>query len=162
LAVLCVLAVLNVRQQRHWHDSESLFLHELAINPESFLTHGNLGAYYHQRGDWPAAEREYRRAIEINPRMMIPRANLAKLLATEGRIADATAEIDAAQRVNPMLPPDEKLDLSDAYMTVIDEAQRINATLPPERRADLSETYYRAALAEMKGHRPAQAAPFLQ
>jgi tetratricopeptide (TPR) repeat protein len=160
--ILCVCAVLNLRQQRWWRDTEALYAHQLAVNPRSYLAHANYGAYLHAKGDWPQAEREYRRAIELYPQVMFSRANLVKLLATEGRIADAMAEIDEAQRINPTLPPQDRFDLSDAYMTVIDEAQRINQTLPPERRADLSQTYFEAAVAEMRAHRPAQAVPFLQ
>jgi tetratricopeptide (TPR) repeat protein len=110
-------------------------MHELTINPGSHLAHANLGGYLHARGDLPEAEREYRQAIAIRPQLMIPRANLIKLLA---------------------------VDLADAYMKVINEAQRINQTLPPERQADLSQTYFAAGLAEMRGHRPAQAIPFLE
>jgi hypothetical protein len=162
LPVLCACAVLNLRQQGWWRDTEALYTHELAVNPDSYLAHANYGAYLHARGDWPQAEREYRQAIEVHPQVMFPRANLVKLLAIQGRIADAMAEIDEAQRINPTLPPQDRLDLSDAYMTVIDEAQRINQTLPPERRADLSQTYFEAAVAEMRAHRPAQAIPFLE
>jgi tetratricopeptide (TPR) repeat protein len=117
-ALLCAWTVLTVRQQRTWLDTPTLYAHELAVNPKSFLAHANLGVYHQWFGDTAAAEREYRRAIALGPELDTPRVNLANILAGEGRIGEAIEIIDDARRVNAARPPAAQVDMSNAYGVV--------------------------------------------
>jgi tetratricopeptide (TPR) repeat protein len=136
VVLLCVWAVLNVRQQGYWRDTVSLFRHTLDVNPRSYLAHADLAAYADRGHDYATSEREYRAAIAANPQMLIPHANLAIVLALQGRadeaLAAARGEIEA------------------------------NAALPPEKRADLREAYFLLGMALFNSGHMAEAVPFFE
>jgi protein O-mannosyl-transferase len=114
VGVLCAWTALTFAQQRWWSDAGNLLRRTLALNPRSFMSHANMGAYLQGRHDYSGAENEYRAATRVNPEMMIPRGNLAELLASEGRLDEAMAVVREAEAVNATLDRDARIDMSDA------------------------------------------------
>jgi TolB-like protein/Flp pilus assembly protein TadD len=54
--------------------------------------------------DWSCAESEFRRSIELNPGYAIGHAYYAGLLSVKGRNAEAVAEAEKAQELDPLSP----------------------------------------------------------
>ena len=106
LAVLTiVLMVLSNRQIRHWHDTQSVFAHNLAVNPTSFAANSNLAADALHRGDVQLAIKLSRKAIELNPRDVVPYHTLADAMRAVGDITAAKAAYGKALECNPHYPP---------------------------------------------------------
>ena len=66
-AVLAVLAIRSFVQIAYWHDSELFWRHVIAVNPDSYLGHNNLGVVLASRGDAAGAIEQYERAIDLRP-----------------------------------------------------------------------------------------------
>ncbi len=69
-----------------------------------------LGSAYFRTDAYADAEREYRNAIQVNPKLGEAHNNLAVLLFVTGRAAEASTELNAAEKagfkVNPQLKED--------------------------------------------------------
>ena len=79
--VAVALSVATVRQERHWHDTASLFAKALDADEANPLAHSYLGAGLAAAGDQRAAEGHFRRAIELKPGFIEAHYNLANSLA---------------------------------------------------------------------------------
>jgi TolB-like protein len=77
----------------------------LALDPESALAHAVLATVqYYFDLDWAAAETSFRRVLELNPSESIARGQYAWLLLSLRRFDEATAEIERALVVDPLMP----------------------------------------------------------
>ena len=86
----------------------------LQLDPNLAEAHASLGyavMYY----DWnfPLAEKEYRRAIELNPSYAVGHQWYAYLLMAMGRPKESLAQMDLAQRLDPLSVP---IHTDQAYM----------------------------------------------
>src|SRR5206468_6354474 len=66
-AIVLALAVLTWDQAQVWHDSERLWTHALAIDPNSALAQNNLGYALDLQGKLAEATEHYRQALRIDP-----------------------------------------------------------------------------------------------
>jgi len=69
-AAAAVLALLGLRthdQVRVWRDSESLWTHALALDPDNWLASYDLGLFYQRAGRFEDAEERFRAALHARP-----------------------------------------------------------------------------------------------
>jgi tetratricopeptide (TPR) repeat protein len=102
--VLAGCLVLTENQLRYWRDSESLFLHALAVTKDNYLAHLNLGTIFQNEGRLNEALAEYREAARLSPGYFRVHSNLGSLLDDMGRPEEALAEYCLALRLKSNLP----------------------------------------------------------
>jgi hypothetical protein len=88
VAVVLGLAVLCVRQAWLWRDMEKLMWHTIAINPNSFMSYGNIGVVAFGRGDYATAEKFARKSVEMSYRD-VSIDQLAMSLELQGKMDEA-------------------------------------------------------------------------
>jgi len=108
--VLLALGVLTWNQIQVWRDSETLWTHALAIDPESPPFHLNRGAGLAQQGKLAEAIDHYRQALRIDPDYADAHNNWGAALANQGKVAEAVEHYQTALRINP--------DYADAHFNV--------------------------------------------
>jgi eukaryotic-like serine/threonine-protein kinase len=87
--------------------------------------------------NWPAAEREYSRGLELNPSAALGHARFGWFLAWLGRDAQAVAEVNRAQQLNPS-GPNEMEEAAAVHFV----ARRYDEAIATARRAiDIDPTY---------------------
>jgi tetratricopeptide (TPR) repeat protein len=96
--------VLTENQLRYWRDSESLFIHALAVTKDNYLAHLNLGTVFQNEGRLNEALAEYREAARLSPGYFRVHSNLGSLLDDMGRPEEALAEYRLALRLKSNLP----------------------------------------------------------
>src|SRR5262245_40308263 len=106
LAVSCVvvLGVLGIRsawQTSYWHDTMSLFKHELRVNSESSIAHNILGIVLANQNRLPEATRYYTEALRLEPRNTEAYNNLGNALSRQGKTQEAIAQYTEALRLKP-------------------------------------------------------------
>lgn len=79
-ALLLLLATLSFLQSRVYESVETLFVHTLATNPNSWNGHYNLGAVYDDRGEHDRAIASYQESLRINPNFARAHSNLGLVL----------------------------------------------------------------------------------
>jgi Flp pilus assembly protein TadD len=67
LAVIAVLSAASFVQASHWRNSESLWIHTLAVTPDNATAHNNLGAVYLQQGRTEEALEHYQKGLTLKP-----------------------------------------------------------------------------------------------
>ena len=95
VAVLALCARQTRRQLSHWHDSEALFRHALAVTEKNYLAHNNLGFHLFTQGRRAEALAEYRAALLILPTYTDAHSNLGRALADAGEYAEAAEHFAA-------------------------------------------------------------------
>ncbi|HEX5042304.1 MAG TPA: tetratricopeptide repeat protein [Candidatus Polarisedimenticolaceae bacterium] len=99
------LSVLAVRQQRVWHDPESLWTHQLACDPDSALAHYSLALRRVTREPgreadfW--AEPHFREAVRLRPDFPDAYRGLGNVLRRTGRFDEASQVYAAGLAVAP-------------------------------------------------------------
>jgi tetratricopeptide (TPR) repeat protein len=102
--VLAGCLILTENQLRYWRDSESLFIHALAVTKDNYLAHLNLGTVFQNEGRLNEALAEYREAARLSPGYFRVHGNLGSLLDDMGRPEEALAEYHLALRLKSNLP----------------------------------------------------------
>ncbi len=106
--VICILlGILTWRQTLTYKDTETLFRHNLALNPNSLAAHINLGDVFFDRGDYQNAKEQYYQALKIRPDFVQAHNNLGNILEREGKLEQAIAELNLALKLKP--------DYAEAY-----------------------------------------------
>lgn len=105
--LLAVLGILTWQQASLYRDVETLYRATLARNPESWMTHNNLGIYLaHMPGRLPEAVAEFQATLRIRPDHMMAHMNLGNVLSQmPGRLPEAIAEYHAALALDPNYVP---------------------------------------------------------
>jgi protein O-mannosyl-transferase len=101
VCVLLVLGVLTWTQAQVWHDSERLWTHALAIDPNSSLTEYNLADALSRQGKPAEAIEHYRQALRIQPGYAEAHYNLGVTLAQQDRLAEAIEHYQEALKIRP-------------------------------------------------------------
>ena len=89
-AAIAGLALLAGRQAGHWHDTRSLFAHNLRVQPRSVLSLTQLGIAAEADFDPLTAQEQYRRALELDP-------GHAKAWTNLGNVAFALGDLEGAR-----------------------------------------------------------------
>lgn len=102
-AMLCIAAAaaLAHRQAGHWRNNDTLFSHALAVNPQSWVAHNNLGLVRARQGNPEQAVRHYHNAIAANAAYEPAYNNLGLALADLGKQDEAQAAYRSALHYAP-------------------------------------------------------------
>ena len=104
LALAACLAA-TAQQIGYWEDSETLFAHALAVDPDNYVAHANLGVALDADGRHDEAMAHFARAIAAQPTYAKGHLNLGNALAHRGRGDAAEAEYREALRLDPRSAP---------------------------------------------------------
>ena len=99
--ILSCLAFLTWKQEGIWRDTETLWRHALAVNPDLDSANNNVGLILAAQGKTDEAEIHYRRALKSNPQSAHAYNNLGGLLAAQGKLNEASGHYREALRINP-------------------------------------------------------------
>jgi Tfp pilus assembly protein PilF len=87
-----------------WHDSDTLWRHTLAVDPNCSVCHYNFGQYLRNGGKAHLAVGEFSRAAELRPSLRhvaVYRANRGLAYLELGSVAIANQELAALQITSP-------------------------------------------------------------
>jgi len=103
IGLIAVLGALTWQQSTLYADSETLYRATLARNPDSWMSHNNLGGVLSKiPGREQEAIAEYEAAVQLKPDYAIAHDSLGSLLQKQpGRMDDAIAEYRAAIAADP-------------------------------------------------------------
>ena len=99
--VVAVCALASRIQVGYWHDSTTLFSHALAVTPDNYLAHNNLGLTLQREGKLDEAAAHLTEALRIVPDYVDAHFNLGITLTHQGRLADAVAQYQEVLRRAP-------------------------------------------------------------
>src|SRR5438132_6977982 len=99
--VVIALGVLTWNQVQVWHDSERLWTHAVAVDPNSFMAHNNLGYALDRQGKLAEAIEHYRQALRIKPDYAEAHNNWGVALGQQGKPAEAIEHFRQALRIQP-------------------------------------------------------------
>src|SRR5256884_7014230 len=99
--VVIALGVLTWNQVQVWHDSERLWTHAVAVDPNSFMAHNNLGYALDRQGKLAEAIEHYRQALRIQPDYAEAHSNWGVALGQQGKPAEAIEHFRQALRIQP-------------------------------------------------------------
>jgi tetratricopeptide (TPR) repeat protein len=102
IAALCTLRIM--RRNRDWHDDETLYKATLALQPDAYIIHANLGAIYLNRDDFKNAEQELREADKVAPDYPLILNNFALLNLKLKRYDEALGYLIRSILKNPKEP----------------------------------------------------------
>src|SRR5712691_6721859 len=101
VCVVVGLGVLTWDQVQVWHDSERLWTHVLAIDPQSSIAENNLGLVRADQKKRAEAIEHYQRALQIRPEYAQAHYTLGVALAQQGKPAEAIEHYRQALRIKP-------------------------------------------------------------
>jgi len=115
VAIIAGLSLLSFRQTRFWHDTVTVFRHNLDVNPTSFAAHRVLGFVYATQGRIPQAIQQYGAALQTHPDDPTSHFNLGNIhLLYLNDPAGAAVEYQAAELGRPNDPAVHS-NLAQAY-----------------------------------------------
>lgn len=102
-AALALALLIGPTRERlgHWRDSETLLGNALALAPESWMLHTNLGKFLLGQGRAEEAIAHFGAALRANPNDLQASYNLGIALNGLGRLEEAAAALRRAVRINP-------------------------------------------------------------
>jgi Flp pilus assembly protein TadD len=112
VAALCVFRI--VTRNRDWRDNLSFYTATLAVSPDAYYIHNNLGTVYWATGNHPAAEREWRTALRLAPGSEYVLHNLGLAANAGKRYGEAEVFFSRALAIRPNYS-DAHLDLGQTY-----------------------------------------------
>src|SRR5438132_2061792 len=101
ICVVVGLGVLTWNQVQVWHDSEKLWAHVLAMDPQSSIAENNFGVVRAGERRLAEAIEHYQRALQIRPAYTDVRINLAVALAQQSKPAEAVEHYQRALQIRP-------------------------------------------------------------
>jgi Flp pilus assembly protein TadD len=167
--VMALYALRVVTRNRDWHDDVRLYTRTLAVSPDAYHIHNNLGTVYWRQGAVQAAEREWQEALRLAPRNAIILNNLGLAQTKQKRYPEALAYLQRAMRLKPNYTgPHMNLGIAYEEMGARGQAElQFRAAvalspLDPEARNKLGKLYFdagRLAEAEEQFRRSVESAP---
>jgi tetratricopeptide (TPR) repeat protein len=103
--LLVVLAALTFHQAGFYRNDETLFGHNIEVNPKSATAHNNLGFALHNRREFERAVANYREALRLNPDYADAHTNLGVAYGMLRRNDEAVDCLREAARLRPDLAP---------------------------------------------------------
>lgn len=99
---LMVAAALRiVIRNRDWKDDLTFYQRTLALSPDSYTMHTNLGKLYWEHGQSGLAEKEWRTAAKLEPDDSVAFDNLGLLLTSQQQYDEALADLKRALELAP-------------------------------------------------------------
>ena len=136
---ILVYGTLAWAQVGRWRDSETLYRHGLAVDPDNMLFHNNLGLILRARGDLAEAARHFEEALRIHPLYRQAMESLADIAAEQGRRDEAERYLRQALALRPGDGSGEQVD--SGRIRILLELADLLANDHPEVAAG----YYREA-----------------
>jgi tetratricopeptide (TPR) repeat protein len=99
--ILLACLVTTWKQIDHWRTSESLWQHNLAVEPGSWVGHNNLGTALQDSGKLTEAESHFLAALQRFPNYWSAHHNLGNTYKALGRLAEAEDHYRQAARIDP-------------------------------------------------------------
>ena len=115
----------------------SEYKHALAINPNYFKAHNNLGVAYAKKGMLDEAISEYKKTLAIKPRYVDAHNNLGVAYSRKGMFDEAIAEYKRALSLKPRYP-EAHFNLGNAY----DKMKSFDKAIAEYKRALLLKPHY--------------------
>ncbi len=112
LVAAVVLIALGARtwSQTHWYDDEhTLWQRTLALNPDAYIAHHNIGTILHDQGNHDEAIASYHRSLQLYPDHGESHNNLAKIYMERGEVQKA---VDHYQRAADSIPTYAPIQMS--------------------------------------------------
>ena len=114
-ALLAVLSIVRtVVRNRDWHDDLRFYRSALAVSPDAYVMHTDLGKLYWDTGQRQLAGKEWRAAAAIQPEEPVVLSNMGLLLMSEHRYDEAVEDLKHALRTAPEVTV-AHIDLGMAY-----------------------------------------------
>jgi len=97
-ATCCLLALgtLTYRQVGYWHDTQSFWVHTLALTQDNYVAEANLGEFLFSQGRGDEAAAHFRAALAIRPEGLMANLNLG---AYEDQRGNTAAALEHYQKV---------------------------------------------------------------
>lgn len=99
--ILAGCLALTSRQIGYWRTSESLFARSVAVNPDNYMAHCNLGRAFEEQGRVSEAMAHLHAALRIMPSFPPAHNALGAILARQGKPDEALAHFATALRFAP-------------------------------------------------------------
>lgn len=103
VSILVLIAGLNVRQQRFWKGSTSVWNRVVSVEPRSAIAYNNLASLVYAKGDIPQAEELMLKAKDLAPDDFNINFNCANMYAMSGEYEKALTEYDEVLRKAPTM-----------------------------------------------------------
>jgi tetratricopeptide (TPR) repeat protein len=155
-AIIVPLAALTWRQAELWKDTNSLFGHNLAVNPNSLGANRVLAFAASQRGDDEAAVRYLDVALARYPKDAMANFNLANALVRLNRLPESLPAFDRAIEAEPTVA-----NVRHNYAITLAKLGRLEEAEQQLKKAvalDLKSVASMQALAKVQAMRAAQTA----
>ena len=101
LTLVTVLAFKARTQAAYWQNSESLWLHTLALTSNNMAAEQNLGETLHEKGQIEEAMVHFQNALRINPNLASVHSSLGVALLETGRPEESLAHLQTAVALDP-------------------------------------------------------------
>lgn len=98
---IIALMFLAKAQTRYWRNSESLWMHTIAVNPQNAVAEGALGSALMTQGRIDEAITHFKRGLEIWPTDAGARNNFGNALLETGQLDEAIAQYNKALELQP-------------------------------------------------------------
>jgi cytochrome c-type biogenesis protein CcmH/NrfG len=99
--LISLLAWRSIEQVHIWRDTMTLLTHALRVNPQSAMSHNNLGLTFAKEGRLNAALTSFQTAVQLRPDLPEAHYNLGKIFTILGRFDDAMAHHNIALHYRP-------------------------------------------------------------
>jgi tetratricopeptide (TPR) repeat protein len=99
--LISLLAWRSTQQVQIWRDTASLLRHALQVNPESAMSHNNLGLTFAQEGRLEAALTAFQTAVQLQPNLPEAHYNLGKAFTMQGQFDTALVHLQTALQLRP-------------------------------------------------------------
>jgi tetratricopeptide (TPR) repeat protein len=137
--ILATCLLLTEKQLAYWRDSQTLFIHALAVTKDNALAHLNLGEALQEQNRQAEALAEYQEVLRISPSRVEAYNNISRILNDQGKPAAALEYSQAALQLNPKSPAYHdslgiilaELGRSNEAMQHFDEALKWDANYAP-------------------------------
>ena len=103
-----------VIRDRDWRDNLTFYTATLAVSPDAYYIHNNLGTVYWAQGNIPAAEKEWRTALRLAPGSEYALHNLGLVAIEKKHYPEAEILFLRALAIRPNYS-DAHLDLGKTY-----------------------------------------------
>lgn len=101
--VFIALLISSNLQVHHWRDTTTLWYHAAAVDPDNYLAHQNLGAYYRNHGQEDLAIQHFSELMRIRPDHAQWYSDVGIDLWKQGRTDEAMSHFSSAVQINPKL-----------------------------------------------------------
>ena len=100
-AVITALSLVSFVQTSYWRNSETLWVHTLAVTSNNAIAHISLGNALTQKGSLDEAITHYQKALQIKPDYTVAYNNLGNALSQKGNVDEAIAHFQKALQIKP-------------------------------------------------------------